>query len=193
MSNRRWTVEEIEYLIESWGKLSVTTIAKKLNRTEKAIIEKKSKLKLGSFNANSGYISLNELLRYIYRNNSSSYIKKKMLSNGLPTIDKKRHKGSIKMVNIDVFWEWGEKHQNILNFRSLEENLFGQEPMWVKAKRKTDYENQLKYKSGEKWTEDEVARLKKYTELGFSLSKISEELCRSKHSIRRKRYDYYMV
>ncbi len=193
MSNRRWTVEEIEYLTESWGKLSVATIAKKLNRTEKAIIEKKDRLKLGSFNVNSGYISLNELLRYMYRNNSNSYIKKNMLNNGLPTIDKKINKCSIKMVNIDDFWVWAEKHQNILNFRSLEENLFGSEPMWVKDKRKTDYENQLKYKSNEKWTEDEVARLRKYTELGYSLSKISEELCRSKSSIRRKRYDYYMV
>ena len=47
MNNRRWTKEEENYLVEKWGKIKVSSISKKLNRTEGSIKRKAVRLNLG--------------------------------------------------------------------------------------------------------------------------------------------------
>jgi len=43
-----WTTTELTYLDESWSYKTIKTIAKKLNRTETAVILKAKRLGLGS-------------------------------------------------------------------------------------------------------------------------------------------------
>lgn len=189
---RRWTEEETEYLIENWGKCSVSKIAKNLNRTECSINMKKSKLKLGNFYENSGYVTLNQVLFLIYGRNSCAALRNMLLKKGLPIINKKIAKRSVKFVDIDKFWEWAEKNQNSLNFRKLEENILGKEPNWVKQKRNNDILQFDEKNTRKRWTDFEIERLKKYTELGYDLKTIAKELKRSEGAVRRKKYDYYL-
>ena len=53
-----WTDKETEYLRESWGTVDISRIAKKLNRTEVAILKKAERLKLGAFLNNGEYINI---------------------------------------------------------------------------------------------------------------------------------------
>ena len=47
MARRRWTKEEEEMLVDNWGKLSIETIAKRINRTADAVELKGRRLQLG--------------------------------------------------------------------------------------------------------------------------------------------------
>ncbi len=153
---------------------------------------KKSKLKLGNFYENSGYVTLNQVLFLIYGRNSCAALRNMLLKKGLPIINKKIAKRSVKFVDIDKFWEWAEKNQNSLNFRKLEENILGKEPNWVKQKRNNDILQFDEKNTRKRWTDFEIERLKKYTELGYDLKTIAKELKRSEGAVRRKKYDYYL-
>lgn len=91
MTLRTWTAEEIDYLQDRWGEVSVKGIAKKLNRTESAVINKISRLKLGSFLDNSEYITFNQLTHAVtgtgksYSYRLESWVEKR----GLPIVNKK--------------------------------------------------------------------------------------------------------
>ena len=61
-ANKNWTSKEIEYLSEEWGRLRPVTIAKKLNRSEGAVVQKATKIGLGPFLNASEYITLNQLI-----------------------------------------------------------------------------------------------------------------------------------
>lgn len=65
MRNKTWTKQEQEYLIEKWGTLPIKRIAKNLNRTELAVINKADRLHLGAFLASGDYITYNELLKTV--------------------------------------------------------------------------------------------------------------------------------
>lgn len=189
---RRWTEEETEYLIENWGKYSVSTIAKNLNRTENSIINKINRIGLCGFKTNCEYITLNQLVVLMCGKNGSSTNKNKLLNNGLPAVSKKINKSSVKFIDIDKFWEWAEENKNSLNFRRLEENILGREPSWVKEKRRNDILQFNKKNAYKRWTNFEIEKLKKYTELGYDLKTIAKELKRSEGAIRRKKYNYYL-
>lgn len=57
----RWTKEEIDFLKNSIGSMSFSTIAKKLNRTETAVLLKTKRLGLGFFKENTDLLSINEV------------------------------------------------------------------------------------------------------------------------------------
>lgn len=62
MGGKRWTQEEIEYLVENWGRYNPNTIALKLNRSKYSVINKASKMNLGSsITASGNYLSLSDI------------------------------------------------------------------------------------------------------------------------------------
>lgn len=65
-SSRNWTEEELEYLMDSWGVISIESIAKKLNRTTHAVSLKAGRLGLGPFLESGEYLTLNRLLNEIF-------------------------------------------------------------------------------------------------------------------------------
>ena len=56
MNNKNYTEEELMYLERSWGKVSITKIANKLNRKERAIQLKAFRLGLGAMLDNKDYL-----------------------------------------------------------------------------------------------------------------------------------------
>lgn len=144
---RNWTKQEEAYLIENWGTISVGTIAKNLNRSENAVIVRKCRLGLGKFLEGGEYITWNQLqIALCGKQTSSSY---KMISwvrnRNFPIHTKRVNNNSFKIVYLDEWWIWAEKNQDLLDFSKFEENILGEEPQWVKRKRRHDVEKSYKY------------------------------------------------
>lgn len=144
---RNWTKEEEEYLCEKWGTLSVQTIAKNLNRSENAIVVRKCRLGLGAFLESGEYISWNQLQIALGLGMSGSGYK--MISwvqnRDFPLHTKRVNNNSFKVVYLEEWWNWAEKNKDLLDFSKFEENILGEEPQWVKDKRRHDIEKARKY------------------------------------------------
>ena len=63
---KNWTKEEKQYLADSWGSVSLKTIAKNLGRSEDAIINMKVRMGIGRFLNNGEYVSYCQLLQALY-------------------------------------------------------------------------------------------------------------------------------
>ena len=143
---RNWTKQEEEYLIEKWGTVSVKAIAKALNRSETAVIVRKDRLGLGAFLESGEYVSCNQLAVALGKPNFSDYMMTSWVQNrGFPVHTKRVNNNTFRIVYLDEWWEWAEKNKDLLNFSKFEENLLGEEPQWVKDKRRHDVEKARKY------------------------------------------------
>lgn len=189
MGAKKWTAEEIEYLKESWGNKSIATIAKKLNRSESAVLNKKHKLGLGAFlDSNSqGAITLYALLKTIGYSGSCKYksvswVEKRRLKTHRLKCGKQTH----LVIYIHEFWKWAEKNQDFLDFSKFEKHALGAEPEWVDKKRVRDRIKAKNFKTTP-WTKDEDERLLKYLkEYKYSWTEISQKLHRSYCAIQRR-------
>lgn len=106
MVSRRWSKEEIEYLQDKGGIESIKNIAKKFNKTEKAIVNKTRRLKLGSFLKNGDYITFNELLNTLNLSSNLRLLGDKLIKNGCP-IKYKRVKNNRFKIIYRRLWELG--------------------------------------------------------------------------------------
>jgi hypothetical protein len=179
---RIWTNEEIEYLKTNWGIKSIPTMSKVLNRSEKAISIKRSKLKLGAFLDNGDYITLNQLIKVVGYN-SNRNTRNAWIRRGLPLTSKKVNNNSFKVIKIDKFWKWAEENQTFLDFSKFIRYSLGKEPQWVEAKRQRDIINNIHKKK--RWTQNEDEKLiflvKQYK---YNYAEIAEIMQRTENSIR---------
>ena len=188
--NRTWTKEEIEYLKEKWGNVSIPILAKKLNRSVNAVKLKAGRLNLGPMLENGAYVTLNQLAIALTGKNFSSYCKKSWIENrGMPVHNKKVIKNTFKIVYLDEFWKWAEKNRSFLDFSKMEPLTLGKEPEWVNEQRKKDYKsNALQRK--DKWTpyeDDKLRYLLKQQKYGYA--EVAEILYRSEGAIQRRCMD----
>ncbi|ELC8386004.1 phage protein [Clostridium perfringens] len=191
MAGRIWTEEDINYLREKWGLVSVDVIAKKLNRTVISVRKKASYLKLGKWIDNIQYIKFRELIMALgYSESGYCYLKKKFKLLNFPMISKKVSKMKIEVVDIEEFWKWAEKNKSELNFANFNEGVLGKEPNWVKEKRKSDQINPAKVNVKKRWTKEEdnllIAKVKSNT---YTYKMISEDLFRTESAIKRRLMD----
>lgn len=185
--NRTWTKEEVEYLKEKWGNVSIPILAKKLNRSVNAVKLKAGRLNLGPMLENGAYVTLNQLAIALTEKNFSSYCKKSWIENrGMPVHNKKVIKNTFKIVYLDEFWKWAEKNRSFLDFSKMETLTLGKEPEWVNEQRKKDYtSNALQRK--DKWTpyeDDKLRYLLKQQKYGYA--EVAEILHRSEGAIQRR-------
>ena len=99
LGKRAWTPEDENYLAEKWGYASVPAIAKKLNRTENAVIVRAQRLGLGAVLMAGGYVTLNQLLATVTgREHGNTYQRKSWVENrGLPVHRKKVNRCSFSV------------------------------------------------------------------------------------------------
>lgn len=185
-AGKAWTTEEIDYLENKWGIVTVSYIAKKLGRTETSITLKAQRMKLGSRLAGE-YVTFNELLTALGLQGSYSWLRDKYINkNGLPA----KRKGKYLIIKIDDFWKWAEQHKQILNFCHFEENMLGKEPEWVKEKRKADLSNPRKVNNNRPWTkEDDALLIQKTKSCRYTYKDLSKDLRRTENAIKRRLYD----
>ena len=185
--NRTWTKEEVEYIKEKGGNVSIPILAKKLNRSVNAVKLKAGRLNLGPMLENGAYVTLNQLAIALTGKNFSSYCKKSWIENrGMPVHNKKVIKNTFKIVYLDEFWKWAEKNRSFLDFSKMETLTLGKEPEWVNEQRKKDYtSNALQRK--DKWTpyeDDKLQYLLKQQKYGYA--EVAEILHRSEGAIQRR-------
>lgn len=183
-----WTKEETQYLEDNWGKVSMSTLVKKIDRSRISILNKVQRLGLGAFLENGDYVTWNQLQIALGLGLSGSGYKMKswVENRNFPLHTKIVDSNSFKVVYIDEFWKWAEKNKDFMDFSKFEENTIGTEPEWVKAKRKHDFEKKRKYVMTP-WTvtEDEKLQylLRQYK---FTYDDLSKKLRRTNGAIQRR-------
>ena len=111
-----WTTEEIEYLEDAWGTVSISGIARKLERSVNAVKIKAQKQGL-SRHLDSGHcVPLHQVIVALGKKGGETYFVQMLKKAGCPI---KRHKVincSFRVVDLDEFWVWAEKHQRMFDF-----------------------------------------------------------------------------
>lgn len=187
-SEKNWSNEELEYLEDKWGVVSVGRMSKTLNRTKNAILIKKNRLGLGGFLENGDYITYSQLLMALYGtdNPQSAYRINKSWSD-FPIKTKKVDNCNFKIVYIEDFWKWSEKNKRNMDFSKMEENILGLEPDWVKRKREIDFKCRTKTSP---WTKAEDLKLERLlNQYKHTYTDLSAEFNRTEDAIRRRIYD----
>lgn len=183
-----WSKEDNEYLEENWGIVSITTLCKRLGRTEAAVITKKNKLGLGAFLDNGEYVSLNQLLTAVtgskqaYSYKITSWVENR----NLPIHYKKVGECRFRVVYIHEFWKWAEKNRAFVDFSKMEPLALGAEPNWVAEQRKKDFQA-FAIQRKDSWTPTEDSRLiHLLKQHRYGYAELSEMLCRSAGAIQRR-------
>lgn len=182
---KKWTQEELDFLEEKWGVLSKNLIAKKLNRSLNSVIVKAVRLGLGRYINARDEITLNLLINTLGYKNSYSWVSKKFENHNIPIKKMKIIDKSVKMVNINEFWEWAEKNKEILNFADFEEGALGKEPLWVKEKRNIDKNSLNKINRNRLWTKyEEQLLISKVKSMRYTYEELSKEFNRTEGAIK---------
>lgn len=136
--HRKWTQEEETLLSDLWGSESIENIAKKLNRTASSITNRVYVLGLGSqIENNYDGLKIQDISDIFHVNRN--VILTSWVSLGLKLSFRKRSNHSVySYVQINDLYEFLETNQNIWDSRSLEKNILGVEPEWMKEKRIRD-------------------------------------------------------
>lgn len=189
---KNWTQEELEYLENNWGSLSVTAIAKALGRTPGGIKLKATRLGLGSMLENGDYITLYKLLKALGLETSANHYTEKFIKNGCPIKYKKAasENKKFRIIFLDEFWKWAEKNKQLLNFSRFEKGDLGKEPDWVNEKRKADLKDPSKINHNREWTKGEEEKLIFMCRMGkYTYSDIANELNRTERAVKRRLND----
>lgn len=184
---RRWTAEEDDILRTNWGTMTIQGLCKKLNRTHNAVMVRVCRLGLPRYLESGDYITVNQLYKTFAGTNFSSYQLKSWVNDrGVPIRNKRRGKNTYRVIYLEEFWEWAEKHRSFLDFSKLEPLALGEEPAWVEEQRHKDFKaNALQRK--DPWTPYEDSKLKallKQQKYGYA--EISKMLNRSAGAVQRR-------
>lgn len=190
MPRKRWTKEEESYLEDRWGTTSIGSIAKKLGRSENAVIVRAQRLGLGAFLESGDYVTWNQLSIALGYSTADSYMLKSWVQNrGCPVRTKKVKNNKFRVVFLDEFWKWAEKNRSFLNFSKFEPFALGVEPEWVAEKRRNDKTMEKQYRKTP-WTKDEDQRLEfLIRKQKYSYRELSEMLRRTEGAIERRIVD----
>ena len=186
-AGRKWTQEECDYLQDKWGTVSLKTIAKKLNRSENAVLIKVSRLGLGAFLDSGEYVTWNQFLKTLGIQGGTTYKAISWIKNrNFPIRYKKVRNCTFKVVYLNEWWIWAEANQSFLDFSKFEENALGEEPAWVKEKRRRDFELKQKYKTTP-WTPLEDKQLERLVnQYRYTYAEISKMMRRTEGAIQRR-------
>ncbi|NFI05177.1 hypothetical protein FC959_12290 [Clostridium botulinum] len=178
---KRWTEEDLEFLMNNFGRISLQSISENLNRSKIAIQGKAHRLGLILLETNE-QLTAAQLAEAIGadRKTVAAWIKNKGLKACKRVIG---DKASYWRINIEDFWKFALLNKEIIDFRKFKENSLGKEPSWVKETRMKDYKNIPKNNS-KKWTKYQEALLIKYWNDRKTNEEIANLLGRSRTSVR---------
>jgi hypothetical protein len=186
--SKKWTEDEIRFLEDRWGNMSVQGIAKYLGRSYDAVKIKAQRIGLTDALLYFDGISLNQLSYAL--NISYSKLKSLVKDHGFPAKSKifTRNK-RVLMVRYDDFWKWAEENKQMIDFAKVEENILGPEPEWVKIKRSADQLNKIKVRR-DPWTPKDDAELKGLLKAHcFTYPEIARRLRRTQGAVKRRIID----
>lgn len=185
---KHWTDDEVIYLDENWGKVSINYISKKLGRSINAVKIKASRLGLGDARFYYDGITINQLAE-------ATNISYSLYKNWIELYDfpaKRKvfcQQNRVLVVKYDDFWEWAEKNKQMIDFSRVEKNILGPEPEWVDVKRNADFikKQRIKRSNNNAWSEDEDNILKgMLNAFCYTYPEIAQRLRRSEGAVKRR-------
>lgn len=180
MERRTWTEEEIDYLKDNVGTIKLTTMSKKLNRTEGSIQNKLKRLGISNTKAQTGYLTTYELAKLIQKD--ATTVRAWITKHGLNCTRKTtRSSRQFCFIHPEDFWKWAYQNCEKIDFSKIEAQSIIPEPCWVDKERQR--ENPTIYKN---WSIKEERELKMWMNEGCSLREVAGKLNRSVISVQRK-------
>lgn len=175
MGGREWTPEEILLLEDLTAKYPVKAIAKRLNRSEHAVLLKRHRLGIGGFKTNTDMLTRSALAEILgIEDRTLQYWERK----GLKSI----HKKPYVMYRHEDILRYMEEHPEDWNAARINDDTMFTQYQWYREKRKTDKSH--KYN----WTQMETAHLKMLRHQGYTIREIAKKMGRSESSIKYKLY-----
>lgn len=187
----KWSQEELEYLEDSWGSVSMKGIAKNVNRSIQAVKLKAQRIGLDDARYHYDGITVNQLSMAL--NTHYGILKNWIKLYNFPA--KKKTFASTRrvlVVKYQDFWKWAEQNKHMLDFSRLERLAIGPEPEWVDEKRKAD---QIKKQHVPKphstpWSKNDDARLQwMLDKQKYTYPEIADQLKRGQAAIKRRILD----
>ncbi|PWX17697.1 hypothetical protein CYK65_14070 [Clostridium perfringens] len=124
MAGRRWTENDIEALCEMVGKYKIKTIAKRLDRTDLAVINKITKLRLGGGVSNAEGITINKLAQACCVGEGKV---RRWIGKGLKAKKCIKYRsGSYTFIKIDDFWRFAFSNKELIDFSKIEKKFWVQ-------------------------------------------------------------------
>jgi len=181
---KKWSISEMDYLNENWGRITLTNFSIRLNRTKIAVDIKAKRMNLGAITRADEYMTANQvsILLNIDRHTVGRWIQ----NHNLKAVNKVMlFKKRLWMIKHCDLCKWLKNNQDRFDSRKIELYGLGYEPQWLQEKRKRDRE--LPRNRFKKWTALETQRIiinYKY----INYQKIARLMDRSYNSIDRKFY-----
>lgn len=181
--NRDWTEEEVRYLEDRWGSVSIKGIAKGLNRSIYAVKSKATRLGLGDPRMHYDGITVHQLILVL--GVSYSTIRLWIQKYRFPVKQKLfAEKEKVYVITYEDFWEWAEKNKQFIGFSKIERNILGPEPEWVEAKRRAD---QISCRKMKPWTkEDDEQLINMVRSYQYTYPEIAKSLNRTEGAVKRR-------
>lgn len=195
-NKREWTLEELQFMKDNWGKLSKKQIAENLNRGYQGLIIKAGRIGLKNYFVYSEEVTLNHLYRLITGGQDLHGYELGILTRyGLPYDYSTPCKtAAYRSIKISDFLEWFENNKRVINLCNSEEGCFGvDEPKWLKIKRKADKRAAAYGPHNRKWTPEEDAKLTEMVNSQkYGYREISITLKRTEGALKRRMVDLKM-
>ena len=156
MGRRKWTIEEEAEFSESWGTVSIETLAKKMKRTIFSLKVKAVRMKLGAMVLNQlEHLLISDIVDVlnVSRDRITTTWKKLGLNIKWQRVSKKKF---YMYVTLEDLWDFLEKNHAQWDSRELEALSLGIEPDWLSEKRNQD--RSMPPRQYREWTDIEIQR-----------------------------------
>lgn len=183
-SGKTWTSDELTFLEENWGYKSVTEISKRLGRSLDAVIVMAKRRKLASAYTSGEYMSarmVSDLMRVDIHTVTDYWIAKCGLKSQHKAMNKCR---KYYLIKLDDLKKWLFNNQEKWKSRNLELFALGEEPDWLKQKRKDDMN--IPTRRFYKWTKYEDETASAMFRRGMSYKEIATQMNRSPCAVERR-------
>jgi len=153
---KQWSISEIDYLHENWGRVTLNYLSIRLKRTKIAIVIRAKRMNLGASTRADEYMTANQVavLLNVDRHAVSRWIKKHNLKAENKILLFKKRFWLIKHYDL---CKWLKNNQDRFDSRRIELFALGYEPEWLQEKRIRD--RMLPKNRFKKWTSLEVQRI----------------------------------
>ncbi|KGE20658.1 sigma-70 region 4 domain-containing protein [Paenibacillus wynnii] len=187
---KNWTKEEIDYLQDKWGSISLKSISQNLGRSIDAVKLKAGRMGLGDSRMNFDGITVNQLALALDKS-YGQIVNYWVPDYGLPVRRKLfANTARVLVIGYEEFWKWAEQHKELLNLAKMEPNTLGAEPAWTKVKRKADQMRSQKTFQAVNWTPEEDQRLVQVLGTkGMTYPEVARLFDRSEASVKRRLHD----
>lgn len=136
-----WSDDDLEYLEDAMGKVSVSQISRKLKRTESAVRTKAVKSGIGCFTDNTEYLSMAEVIRLLGKKSKSVY--RYAENKKLKTIKKDKR----RMTTEENLIKFMQEYPELWDATKCDKYYFGMYD-WFQQKRKVDFDKMIQRRWG---------------------------------------------